>query len=175
MRRAKGLACLPWHARRRAAPFADSCDATTRIDGRGRPGHDHEQQTAGPGRHLVHSTVRGAPWLLLCCANSTSHLAHWKPCSAGHRARAGARRGGPDDGTAGAGAARRPRAVRRPPDAATPRVPSARGRAGRRGAAAASPPRRRHADPNETGSSGRRVRAAVARQGLACDRDDRPR
>lgn len=68
------------------------------------------------------------------------------------------------------------------PQYPTPRVPSARGRAGRGGAAAASPPRRRHADQNgdadvatETGTSARRVRAAVARQGLACDRDDRPR
>lgn len=68
------------------------------------------------------------------------------------------------------------------PQYPTPRVPSARGRAGRGGGCVPTPhrgdatPIRPRADvATETGTSARRVRAAVARQGLACDRDDRPR
>lgn len=47
-------------------------------------------------------------------------------------------------------------------------LPRAAGRGG-------APIRTRADAAAETGSSARRVRAAVARQGLACDRDDRPR
>jgi hypothetical protein len=70
--------------------------------------------------------------------------------------RAGARRGGSDDGTAGA--ARRPRAVRRPPDAATPRRACLPRAAGRGGAARRLRPHRGDATPirTETPTSPRR-------------------
>jgi hypothetical protein len=62
------------------------------------------------------------------------------------------------------------------PQYPTPRVPSARGRAGRRGGCVPTAETPRRSDvATETGSSARRVRAAVARQDLARDRDDRPR